>query len=522
LLNKFEYFKRDLPSERRVIAAALSGVLIALSFPKFGRGFVAWFALVPLFYALNGETPLKAFKSGFVAGIIAHTAILYWISYVVVQYGHLPLYVGIIVMLLLSAYLSLYTASFAAGVVFLTERGNRLLWVAPLLWTVLEFIRSRVLTGFPWENLAYSQYLNKYVVQIADITGIYGISFLIVLVNLTIFEALKTGITNRRATRETMITFFVVLLVISYGYFRVSEMDRLLVQAPSTDAALIQGNIDQSSKWDPLYQNKTIDIYESLSDAAALRKGGIIIWPETAVPFFFEDPGPLQQKVIGVSRRTGCSLLVGSPRYEKVGAGIFYRNSAYLIQPNGTVSGCYDKVHLVPYGEYVPLKNLFPFIDKLVTGIGDFRPGKGFIPLVNGERHLGVLICYEGIFPEHARAYKQSGADLLINITNDAWFGRSSAPYQHLSMIVFRAVENRVYLARAANTGISAFVDPLGSIDSQSGLFTKTFLKGKVKYVDKNTFYTAYGDIFVYVCFLFLIAYEFINRRRMKYAGRNK
>ena len=522
MLNKWEYFKKDVPSQKRIAAAALSGVLMFLSFPKFGNGLIAWFALVPLFYALNGETPSQGFKSGFIAGFVAHAGIFYWISFVVVDYGHLPLYVGIMVMLLLSAYLSIYTACFAAGVVFLQRRWNGFLLIAPLSWTVLEFIRSHIFTGFPWGNLAYSQYLNHKIIQIADITGIYGISFVIVLVNLVVFETLKAGIANRRAAGKILFTVAVVLLTIFYGYFRVAEMEDSLAKTPCTEIALIQGNIDQSIKWDPLYQNKTIDIYNTLSVDSGLEKGGVLVWPETAAPFFFEQPGFLRKRVIDVAVKSGCSLLFGSPRHEEDDGEIFYMNSAYLVQPNGTVSGRYDKVHLVPYGEYIPLKSVFPFIDKFVTAIGDFRPGRGFIPLVNGDRRFGVLICYEGIFPEAARAYKRRGADLLINITNDAWFGKSSAPYQHLSMTVFRAVENRLYLVRAANTGITAFIDPLGAINAQTALFTKTFLKGKVKFIDKRTFYAAYGNIFVYLCFLLLIASEFIHRRRTNNAGRNK
>jgi apolipoprotein N-acyltransferase len=196
-------------------------------------------------------------------------------------------------------------------------------------------------------------------------------------------------------------------------------------------------------------------------------------------------------------------------------------NSAYLLRSDGIVAGRYDKVHLVPYGEYVPLRQLFPFIGKLVAGVGDFRSGKGFVPLVSDGRRFGVLICYEGIFPEAARDYKRNRADLLVNITNDAWFGRTSAPYQHLSMTVFRAIENRLYLVRAANTGVSAVIDPTGVILSRTGVFERTVLKGEVKFIDEKTFYAAYGDLFVYLCGLLLILNDFIQKRRRSHAGRN-
>jgi len=163
-------------------------------------------------------------------------------------------------------------------------------------------------------------------------------------------------------------------------------------------------------------------------------------------------------------------------------------NSAFLLRPDGVPAGRYDKVHLVPYGEYVPLRKIFPFIGKLVVGVGDFRPGEGFHPIRGEGWNLGVLICYEGIFPEAARAYKREGATLLVNITNDAWFGRTSAPYQHLSMTVFRAVETRLYLVRAANTGISAIVDPAGKILSRTPIFERAVLKGEVKIIDAEIY----------------------------------
>jgi apolipoprotein N-acyltransferase len=179
-------------------------------------------------------------------------------------------------------------------------------------------------------------------------------------------------------------------------------------------------------------------------------------------------------------------------------------NSAFLLSPDGKIAGKYDKVHLVPYGEYVPLRKFFPFINKLVAGIGDFRKGEGNNPIKFGNHALGILICYEGIFPELSREYKEKGANLLVNITNDAWFGRTSAPYQHLSMTVFRAVENRTFLVRSANTGISAIISPSGKIIKKTGLFERTVLRGSVKLLDRKTIYALYGDIFVYICLILL------------------
>ena len=184
-----------------------------------------------------------------------------------------------------------------------------------------------------------------------------------------------------------------------------------------------------------------------------------------------------------------------------------YFNSAYLLSPQGDVRGKYDKVHLVPYGEYVPLRTLFPFISSLAAGIGDFATGKGFYPLTMGDRKIGVMICYEGILPEAARMYKNAAAELLVNITNDAWFGTTSAPYQHLSMSIFRAVETRLYLVRAANTGISAIVDPTGKILAQTEIFKKDEIHGNIKFIALSSFYARYGDLLVWACFICLVIF---------------
>lgn len=509
--------------KNRLILAGLSGILLFLSFPKFGKGIVAWAALIPLFFALKDATPRMGFRIGFLAGFIAHIGIFYWIVYVVVHYGYLPIYAGVAAMLLLAAYLSLYTALFATAVVFLRGKGVPLFLSAPLLWTLLEFLRSHLLTGFPWENLAYSQYLHERVIQIADVTGIYGITFAIVLINAVLYDLLSAKFRGKHLRFETVFAGALLAAILAYGHLRLAHIDTQLKAAPALPVALIQGNIDQSIKWDALYQSTTVDIYSALSRQSIPAGKGLIVWPETAAPFHFQRPGPLQEAVTDAARASGSAILFGSPSYEEEGGSTHYMNSAFLLGPDGTIKGRYDKVHLVPYGEYVPLRRLFPFIGKFVVGVGDFKPGKGFLPLDMAGHRLGVLICYEGIFPEGAREYKRQNVGILVNITNDAWFGRTSAPYQHLSMTIFRAVENRLYVARAANTGISAMVDPGGRIVARTGLYERAILNADVKIIDEKTCYAAYGDAFVYLCAigLLMITISTTQRRRRSHAGRS-
>ena len=240
----------------------------------------------------------------------------------------------------------------------------------------------------------------------------------------------------------------------------------------------------------------------------------MIVWPETAAPFYFQNYDERSRGVINVARQEGAWLLFGSPAYEREGKNISFHNSAYLLSPDGSVSGRYDKVHLVPFGEYVPLRRILFFIDKLVVGAGDFRPGDEIAPLAMGSDKIGTLICYEGIFPEISREYRRKGAGLLVNITNDAWYGNTSAPYQHLTMAIFRAIENRIYMIRAANTGISAIVNTAGEIVSRTGLFERKVLSGTVKFTHHRTLYSRYGNIFACFCIGFLLMGFLVSLRR--------
>jgi apolipoprotein N-acyltransferase len=282
--------------------------------------------------------------------------------------------------------------------------------------------------------------------------------------------------------------------------------------------SIVQGNIEQSIKWDPGFQERTIAIHNRLTREAG-RGADLIVWPETAVPFFLREGGPLSQQVLDLAKEMQSYLLVGSPDRARDISSRYY-NSAFLISPEGKIVQKYDKIHLVPFGEYVPLKSLLFFVQKMATGIGDFSPGQAFTVFEAPAGRFGVLICFEAIFPDQVRRYVLAGADFLVNITNDAWFGDSSAPYQHLSMAALRAVENGVILVRAANTGISALVTPTGRIVKQSDLFVETVLSGTMARRSAETFYTRYGDVFAWGCGLISVVVLAPTRRRGRREGR--
>jgi len=498
------------PSDKKrhshnIFFALLSGIFLFLSFPKFGLGFIAWIAFVPLFIALRDVVTLRrAMVLGWITGLTACVGVMYWIVYVIVNYGNLPLYLGVAIMLILAFYLSIYYALFAMGIVFLRRKVPFYL-VAPVLWVCLEYAKSKLFTGFPWENLGYSQFSNILFIQSADIAGVFGISFLIILLNVAFFEIIA-----ERSKKSFVLAAAVLLLwsgLYLYGVLRINQIADALKEAPQMDVSLIQGNIDQSVKWNANYQKETINIYEELSFRHPPENEGLIVWPETAVPFNFQDTNELQRQVKDLPLKTNSWFIFGSMSYATKSENTDYFNSAFLLSPHGDIRGKYDKVHLVPYGEYVPLRSLFPFISRLAAGIGDFAEGKGFDPLTMGNRKIGVMICYEGILPEAARMYKNAAAELLVNITNDAWFGTTSAPYQHLSMSVFRAVETRLYLVRAANTGISAIVDPTGKVIAQTEIFKKDEIHGQVKFITLPTIYARCGDLLVGASFICLAVF---------------
>ncbi|WP_305045315.1 apolipoprotein N-acyltransferase [Geoalkalibacter sp.] len=495
--------------DRTSIAAAVSGVLLALAFPRPDLAELAWVALVPLFLVMEK----RPFRSGFTAGVVFFALVLYWLNIVMTTYGGLHPVLSAAAYLMLVLYLALFFGTTTWAACRIRERlGVPPTLTLPVLWVALEFLRSFVLTGFPWATLGYSQQSRLAMIQSVDLFGVYGLSFLLVLSN-GLVAALIRRARGAGAFPRVALPLFVVLFAANLAYgLRCLAMDldardrRMLV-------ALAQGNIDQGVKWDPAYQQETIRIYRDLSlKALDGQAPELMIWPEAATPFYFQEPGVLSEEVRQVAREMDAFLLFGSPAYEVVNRQYQYLNSAFLLGPDGEILGRSDKVHLVPFGEYVPLKPFLPFVDKLVVGIGDFSPGT-ISPLpMNGAR-LGVLVCYEAIFPELARDYVRQGSELLINITNDAWFGRSSAPYQHLAMSRFRAVENRIWLARAANTGISAFVTPSGRVLEATPIFEQAVVRAQVGLGAGESLYRRIGDT-VPTLFLGLSTFWLVRTRR--------
>ncbi len=487
--------------------AAASGLLLAATFPNIDLPLLSWIALIPLFFALKEQTVKNGFWLGGISGIVFFAGTVHWVTNSVHYYGGIPLIPASLVTLSLCAYLALYPAIFSAAVVHVgKERPSLLFIAAPAIWTALELARTYVISGFPWSLLGYAQYRALPVIQIADITGIYGVTFLIVLVN----AAIAQFIMDKKQYRGIIVAAIVLTAVLGYGYARLKADE-----GPDTiTLSVVQGNIEQDKKWDPAYQAETIAIYERLSKEALKQHPALVIWPETAVPFYFAGYNPsdraMTADLIEFVKENKTPLLFGSPTYKvKSLKTVVLHNSAFLLSGEGRILALYHKLHLVPFGEYVPFKNVLFFVEKMVQAIGDFESGTDYTVMTvpNGqspsrEVKLSTVICYEIIFPNLVRSFVNRGAQVITTITNDAWFGKSAAPYQHFSMAVFRAVENRVPIARAANTGISGFIDTKGRILAASGIFTEAYLTQTLVLGDTKSFYTRYGDLFSYACVL--------------------
>jgi apolipoprotein N-acyltransferase len=510
---------------RSLVLAGASGLFIPLSFPKSDLELLAWIALVPLHWALDGKTKAQAFWIGWLSGTIAFTGMMAWVVTAMTTYGKVPLPISYGILLLLTAYLGLYVGLYSAGAVWFRSLIPRYgFFVFPCLWVTLELIRTYALSGMPWGLLGYSQYRQIEIIQIADHMGVYGVSFLIVLVNVALAEFLSWLMPYFRNFRPARLPWelaamaaLLVTLSWQYGLVTLSETPFSDIPRSSITVGVVQPNVDQAVKWDTAYREETLARFDRLTEKLG-RATDLVVWPEAATPFVFEREPVYQLQLMALANRAQAPILFGSPAVR------FYpdrrpylMNSAYLLAPDGQLLGRYDKHHLVPFGEYIPFKSsLLFFLDKLVEGIGDFEPGTGSAVLTLTPKpksaaagkaeatpkpiSFGVAICYEVIFPNLVRQFALNGAEFLVTVTNDAWFGASSAASQHFSMVVFRSVENHLAFARSANTGISGFIDPFGRIVEATPIFTEQAVKATMQVWRPYTFYSRHGDVFAYGC----------------------
>ncbi len=368
-----------------------------------------------------------------------------------------------------------------------------------MVWVVVEWLRSFFLGGFPWLTLACSQWQVPKHLPLAQWGGAYAVSFLIILFNGAIAVALFSWARKPRSIAGPIpaIATLIGLTVCSVGLWRQPEV----AVGDPVSMSIVQGNIDQYKKWDQSYVEEIMSVYSSLTREAAQKKPHLILWPETAVPGWFPNEPEPTQWVKSLARQTGVYLLVGAVTREQTGD----YNAAFLVSSDGQWVDKYRKIHLVPFGEFVPFRRLLsPFI-RVLNDLGTFDAGPSAHVISTSETRVGVTICFEGLFPHLVRRFTRNGAQVLVNITNDGWYRDTAAAEQHFSASVLRAVENQRWMVRAANTGYSGFISPRGEIVSKSALLRQAVLHGDPIPVEALTFYARRGDVFILLCVIFLL-----------------
>jgi apolipoprotein N-acyltransferase len=526
--------------------ALLSGVLLALSFPKFGHPAFAWIALAPLFIALagwrrvppagaralngadelgpmsaegQGVTSQRAFTLGLITGIVYFVGTTYWTGEVLQQFGGVPMALALLAMVLLALYLALFPALTALMVAYLVRGvGRRALFLAPAVWVATEYLRGYLLGGFPWVPLGNSQVTVLPVAQLASVFGVYGLSALVAFVSASLaYAALSAG-------RARLVGFGTAALVVAgvavWGVLRISD-GSLTREGTPLRVGLIQGNIAQADKWNRQEARRIFTTYIAMTRDAVRRGAEFVIWPESSTPFMFEEDDVGETAVRDLARELRVPILFGSDQVDRTGEVIRLYNAAFLITPEGETGGVYRKIHLVPFGEYIPFKNLLYFVSPLVERLADFAPGTSMVMLPVGSHQVNTAICYEVVYPSLIREAVLGGSQLLTTITNDGWYGYSSAPYQHFELASMRAIEQGRYLVRAANTGITGIVDPYGQVVQRSAIFEQVGLVGEARVLTGRTIYAAVGDVVAYASIVLTVV-ALVGVRRVRGSMRSR
>ena len=499
----------------RAALAVASGLAMGLAFPKFDSGLLAWVALVPLFYLIEGESMRRVFGWAYLQGFASYLVQLYWIPIPLHDFADVRMRYAIFPMLALAGIVAVNTAVAIWAGEFVARR-TRIPTVVtmPVAWTAVEWFRTYVPVAFPWNLLGYTAYHNLELIQFAEFTGVYGISALIVFFNAVVYVVIfrRGGYRLQTISLSTLTAMMIVL--VAFGAWRINN----LKNAPSVGSfkvAMVQGNIPQSLKWDPKFLPDSYKIYQEETADAAKHGVDLVVWPEAAAAFLFQpdDQYPAElasdaeyrTALLTLAKDQRAAILFGAPALARADGRLGFYNRAYLISANGQgeVDAHYDKIELVPFGEYVPARAILGyFVNRVVEGFGDLIPGSEQTLFDFKGAKLGILICYESIFPDLTRSEVNEGADVLVNITNDAWYGESSAPYQVLAMAALRSVETKVPMVRVANTGFTALIEPSGRITNRTPLFKRGTTIVDVSWRPVRTLYTVVGDLFAEICFV--------------------
>ena len=518
-----------------LLACVATGVALVLAFPCFDRAEIAWVALIPLAIVVLRNRPVASAAWGYVSGVVFFLGSLCWLIHVTVA--------GWIV---ISLFLALYFAFWGwfvsvvnirlgpVTVVTNLRRNLLLALVASCGWVCAEIVRTHLFTGFPWNLLGVSQYRNLPLIQFTTVTGVYGVSWLICFINLCLALTAMRLKSEFHMTRdrtykphfELTLALIVVVVVMLLGFRSVGSQNTAAKTWHKLDVSLVQPNIGQAEKWDEKSNQMIYDRFTRLTEGAIDTKPDLIVWPETATPEPLEYDARAFAIITNAVKRSGAYLLTGSmavtknvPRSQSdpTGTDRVWYNSAYVVSPKGELQGPYNKQHLVPFGEFIPFEKSLPFMKYTTPIPGSFGRGREHTlfemrDAVNmlPPQKLGVVICFEDVFPDVFRRFVLKGAGLMVNVTNDAWYKESAGAYQHMAISVFRAIENRVYFVRCANTGYSCFIEPTGRIKAsimggeKERIFVEGFRTERVSIrpaTEAKTFYTKHGDVFAWTCF---------------------
>lgn len=471
----------------QALLLVLAGVTLAMAFPSADWHVTAWWAVVPMLVIAVRVSPRAALAWGWLFGSIFFVVLLRWLNFTFQVYSAIPGPMVWAPTALLAAYCGLFVGGVAWGVSWIGVRLSTAagLAAAPFLWVAGEWLRGHLFGGFPWGTLAYTQYRQLPVIQIAELGGVHLVSALVLAVNAALAGWWVLG--WRTALTGTSIAGVALGGTLLFGSARLDE------PAPPREAriTLLQPSIAQPLKWDPEYTEQTLGIYFGLMREVPAERPDLVVWPETALPTLLREDPALLARLRAMAEGLGAPLVVGS--LDEVIETRGLRNTAFLVSGRG-IEGRYDKIQLVPFGEFIPLAGVLGFVRDWADFVSELQPGSRLVVFPGPPAPFGVVICYEGIFPDLVRGLVGGGARLVVNMTNDAWFGRTSGPEQHLAMYPFRAVEHRVAVVRAANTGVSAFIAPSGRIERRMNLFERGTLTEAVALGSGRTLYGRIGD----------------------------